>query len=489
MRTNRALTWDLRILRAFLTLWLLAISSLIAQVQLAAQTFTTLYSFTGANDGNDPLGTLISSGNRLYGTSSSAGNYGTGTIFAINKDGTGFTNLYSFTALTRISPLLGTNADGAMPAAGLVLCSNVLYGAARWGGSLGIGTLFAINTDGTGFTNLHTFVNSDGGEPNDLLVSGNSLYGTTRVGGSSGAGTVFKLNTDGTGFTNLFSFTGGTGGQHPQAGLLLVGGTLYGTLFTGGTRGGSNPNNGGTVFKLNIDGTGFTNIYNFSGTNDGENPQARLVISSDTLYGTTLDGGATGGYGTVFKLNTNGAPFTNLYSFTNGNDGGGPNAGVVLSGDTLYGTASLGGSWSNGTVFAISVDGTGFTNIYDFSAASSSLPNLTNNDGALPLSGLLLSSYTLFGTAAAGGDSSKGTVFSLSFRPELEMRLSKTNLILAWPTNVAGFSYAGFTLQSSSGLSPADVWTNFSSAPAPIAGENSVTDIVSSKQMFYRLSN
>ena len=114
-----------------------------------------------------------------------------------------------------------TNSDGAVPYAGLVLSGNTLYGTANSGGTFGNGTVFAVNTDGTGFTNLHSFTatapvlrlytNSDGANPwAGLILSGNTLYGTALCGGSSGNGTVFAVNTDGTGFTNLHSFTAGT---------------------------------------------------------------------------------------------------------------------------------------------------------------------------------------------------------------------------------------------------------------------------------------
>ena len=67
----------------------------------------------------------------------------------------------------------------------------------------------AVNTDGTGFTILHSFTGgSDGADPfAGLILSGNTLYGTARFGGSSGNGTVFAVNTDGTGFTTLYSFS------------------------------------------------------------------------------------------------------------------------------------------------------------------------------------------------------------------------------------------------------------------------------------------
>ena len=63
--------------------------------------------------------------------------------------------------------------------------------------------MFGVNNDGTGFTNLHSFVgnvglsstNSDGANPiPGLILSGSTLYGTTRYGGISGIGTVFRLS-------------------------------------------------------------------------------------------------------------------------------------------------------------------------------------------------------------------------------------------------------------------------------------------------------
>src|ERR1019366_5829087 len=94
-------------------------------------------------------------------------------------------------------------------------------------------------------------------------------------------------------------------------------------------------------------GTGsFPNVTN----SDGANPFAGLILSGNTLYGTAIIGGSSGN-GTVFKINTDSSGFTKLYSFTGGNDGARPEAGLVLSGDTLYGTADEGGSSDNGTVF------------------------------------------------------------------------------------------------------------------------------------------
>ena len=90
--------------------------------------------------------------------------------------------------------------------AGLVLAGNTLFGTTM-GPFQTSGTIFKINTDGTGFTNLHSFTqtystNSDGVNPKStLILSGNTLYGTTMAGGPSGSGVIFSINTNGDNFT------------------------------------------------------------------------------------------------------------------------------------------------------------------------------------------------------------------------------------------------------------------------------------------------
>src|SRR5205085_1814751 len=126
----------------------------------------------------------------------------------------------------------------------LILSGNTLYGTADLGGSFGNGAVFAVNTDGTGFRNLHSLVGGDGAYPfAGLILSGNTLYGTGQYSGSSGNGTVFAVNTDGTGFTTLHSFTAlgqvyytTSEGANPYAGLIPAGNgkTRYGTTANGG---------------------------------------------------------------------------------------------------------------------------------------------------------------------------------------------------------------------------------------------------------------
>ncbi len=380
------------------------------------QPFTNLSSFTGGSAGAHPAAGVILTGNTLYGTADYGGASSNGTVFAVNTDGTGFTNLHSFTELFTNSMGIYTNSDGARPESSLVLSGNTLYGTASAGGPSGYGTVFAVNTDGTSFTTLYGFTNgNDGAVPAaGLALSGNTLYGTASAGGASGNGTVFAVSTHGMDFTSLYSFTNGNDGANPYAGLILSGNTLYGTASAGGASG------NGTVFAVNTNGSGFTTLYSFTATlpypgpyfnSDGANPYAGLVLSGNTLYGTASAGGSSGD-GTVFAVNTNGTGFTNLYNFTaldtgtdtTNSDGANPYAGLILSGNTLYGTADSGGSSGGGTVFKVNTDGTGFTTWYNFTGGS---------DGYAPEAGLILSGNTLYGTAYDGGTNGNGTVFSL----------------------------------------------------------------------------
>jgi hypothetical protein len=126
--------------KRFLLIALLASLGLPLPSPAAAQTFTILHNFSGS-DGMLPYGRFALSSNTPYQTAFERGSAGNGTVFAINTDGTGFTNLYTFTT-TSDSP--STNTGGITPFAGLVVASDVLYGAAQGVGSYGGGTVFSV---------------------------------------------------------------------------------------------------------------------------------------------------------------------------------------------------------------------------------------------------------------------------------------------------------------------------------------------------------
>lgn len=364
--------------------------------------------FLGPSGGVPEGGLLLDSAGNLYGTTYSGGNFNFGVVFKTNTSGSSYTALYNFA---------GPGADGANPRATLVLdAAGNLYGTTLNGGTDGKGIVFKLDPTGKE-TVLHSFTgrNGDGASPEGALAidQAGNLYGTTLNGGTNGKGVVFKLDSAGN-ETVLHSFIGNGDGANPDGGLIRDNaGNLYGTTLYGGTTG------NGTVFKVSSTGLE-TVVHSFTGTNgDGSQPQASLTLdAAGNLYGTTEDGGASGG-GTIFKLDS-AANETVLFSFAGLNgDGTAPQSELVMdSAGKLYGTTPSGGATIGncnqcGTVFKVDPTTGNETVFYRFTQ--------TNGDGARPQSGLIQDSAgNFYGTTYDGGAGGSptlvgflGTVFKL----------------------------------------------------------------------------
>ena len=203
------------------------------------------------------------------------------------------------------------------------------YGTTYEGGTNNVGTVYQINTNGV-FTSLYSFIPEfiNGAYPFAGLVQGSdrNFFGTTVNGGTSGAGTVFKVSADGS-LKTLYSFTGGNDGANPYAGLVQGSdGYFYGTTYYGGPYTNEYGQGFGTAFKISTNGA-LTTLCSFTG-DDGEYPLFSLVQCGDgNFYGTTESGG-TARDGNVFRISINGM-LTSLYSFVGGINGQNPGAGLV----------------------------------------------------------------------------------------------------------------------------------------------------------------
>ena len=149
----------------------------------------------------------------------------------------------------------------------------------------------------------------------------------------------------------------------------------------------------------------FTVLHNFTGQSDGAWPEASVIGDADgNLYGTTVIGGTSGSWGTVFKVDTSGTESL-LYSFTGGADGGNPYCKLVrdVKGN-LYGTTQVAGTSGEGTVYKLN----GGTDIV--------LHSFTGSDGENSYLASLLrdAKGNLYGVTYEGGTSGDGTVYKLS---------------------------------------------------------------------------
>jgi len=311
---------------------------------------TVLHSFGGQQDGAYPMGVtlVLDSAQNLYGTTSDGGG-GYGVIFKMNAKG-------KETVLRILKQW-----NGATPYAGVIRdADGNVYATAQAGGGENGGVVFEVTGVRKGKI-LHSFMGGKYGRyPEAPIVQDakGNFYGTTYYGGSTdscaGCGIVFKLNKNGS-ETPLHSFTcaNGVDGCLPEAGLVLdAEGNLYGTTSEGGVGG----SNGGTVFKVDTAGNE-TVLHTFEGS-DGWFPGfgSLLLDSQGNFYGTTEEGGEGGanGYGVVFKIDSTWKESV-LYSFTGGEDGSTPMAGLIQDkAGNLYGTTAEGGAYGYGVVFKLS---------------------------------------------------------------------------------------------------------------------------------------
>ncbi len=316
-----------------------------------------LYQFGAiSNDGAYPIGQPVLVGPLLYGLTKYGGTSAAGTIYTLNTNTWVETPVHHFT---------GGATNGLYPEGSLVTSGYMVYGLTWGGGVSNNGTLFSywagpILAGQNRFALLHSFSGGtgDGSYPYDrLLLSGSKLYGTTAFGGTNNIGTLFSINTDGSGYAVLHHFTGGTGGANPEGGLTQSGSYLYGTTRAGGATG------HGLLFSyytgIALVGANRLHVlHDFAGTpTDGDYPIGELALSGTNLYGMAFRGGVSNN-GTLFRINTGGSGYTNLLQFTGAGSAqaSGKNPwrhSLNVFGKYLFGSTYAGGTSDSGTIFRV----------------------------------------------------------------------------------------------------------------------------------------
>lgn len=356
---------------------------------IKAQQFSALYNFPNLINNTGTAVLMQADDGKLYGTTAGGGLNNSGAIYRINLDGSGFTNIFSF----------GT-VYGApeRPLSGLLQGKDGnLYGTQLFDGNYGFGGIYRIATNGSGYLMLHSFNGTtEGGESESALIQGRDgrLYGCIPYVNPPLDESVYAFNPADNNFTILHTFSP-TNSQDGRALLFSLlqssNGMLYGVAEIGGS------NNLGTLFTMNTNGGGFSVLHHFS-TNDGTFgfPISAPIEGADgNLYGTASS--------SLYRVSTNGSNFQVLHTFIKQSDGSAANALVQGIDGKLYGTtAGSGSAVSDGMVFSINLDGTGFTKLHSFTNGA---------DGANPICALLQANNgVLYGTTTSGGTNNGGSI-------------------------------------------------------------------------------
>jgi uncharacterized repeat protein (TIGR03803 family) len=444
----------------------------------SGNTYATLHSqsFTGG-DGYIAYGppTLGPDG-FLYGTCSFGGSNNAGIVFRCDAKG----NFYSVLHHFRADPTDGWNPEGGL----LAGSDSRLYGTCRRGGGVvnGIirdqGTLYRIQTNGSGYTILHRFgAARDGRQPiGDLLEADDGLlYGTTAFGGTNDSGSIFRIEKSGAGYTLLYSFRPSPDAQRPTGGLTAgPDGRLYGATEIGGDHG------RGTVFALNRDGSGYVILKHFGAPGDIAVPRSPLLLASNlALYGVTAVGSAAG-TAAIFRINTDGSGYAALHSFPFLPSGAGNPFPSLVEGAAsdggIYGIDETGGAANLGIVYRFNPDGSNFQIVREFKAG--------DPGGNFPRAGLRRFGETFYGITFKGGEFGAGTIYRLAASRSPALSLSPT---AAAPGSLAvrGPHGCSCQIQYAETLAPSS-WQNLTNLNLTIAPSTFVDSAATNSARFYR---
>ncbi|MEO7991343.1 MAG: choice-of-anchor tandem repeat GloVer-containing protein [Chryseolinea sp.] len=321
-----------------------------------------LHQFVMENNGNDfgLVGQLImNTEGKLFGMTFSGGEKHGGTIFSINKDGSSFALLHHFNPTGGLESLPGSILIRSK-------VSNKIFGYAG-GEPNGCGSIFQINLDGTEYSKLYEFDQTNGCGISFLMEdkSGN-LWGVTNFGGVNKYDGIFKLRPDGTNYSKIVTLSDKLGSGSHFSFIQGPDNNLYGLAKSGGTT------NDGAIFKVLTSTSELVKLKDFDGTTtSGIFPTGNLIYNPDGfLYGKTFVGGGSGKTGVFFKIKPDGSEYTHLHDFVQ-ESGVAPDGDLYLSSDSFfYGTTRGGGPNINsqGFLYKMKKDGTNYETLYNFEA-------------------------------------------------------------------------------------------------------------------------
>jgi len=324
--------------------------------------------------GVTPEGSLTTDGSTIFGRVQNGGKYGGGVTFSIGSGIPVYNVLHNF----------GGTEDIAYPRHdAMIIAGDMLYGMVMGNDTTDLGGIFAHDKSGNNYRVLHRFTGGaqDGKKPHScprLNPEDGMLYGMTELGGANDTGTLFRINTDGTGFELLHSFSTDTDGSNSHGAVTFNGSILYGVALKGGA------SSKGTVFSFNTADYTYNVVHAFAGApGDGASPEhSNALLINGRLYGTTTKGGANDD-GAIWTMLTDGTDYKLLYSFKGSTDGSCPLGSLMYdsSSSTFYGLNS-GYNGGGATLYSLTMSGV-FTTLHNFDSSLTCIDNVILLNGYL----------------------------------------------------------------------------------------------------------
>lgn len=166
----------------------------------------------------------------------------------------------------------------------------------------------------------------------------------------------------------------------------------------------------GTIFKTDSNGNGYTDVYVFANDIDGKDPYGSLMQAADgKLYGMTSGGGAFG-YGVIFEINPETGAYNKIHDFDS------------VNGKTPYGSLLQA---ANGKLYGMTYGGglstpakdRGILFEYDLSTGNfSNKKTLVQKNATWPYGSLVTGSDgKLYGLSSGGGVDATGMIFQYDY--------------------------------------------------------------------------
>lgn len=300
-------------------------NGVLAKYDLSTGDLTSLHDFGDHEDGRRPQSKLhIDEEGVIYGMTTEGGRYNRGIVFRYDTTTSTYEKKWDFEG----------NYFGSRPKRELIYNDHQekIYGFAD-GGHYNEGILFSADpsTNEYGIAHHFSYV-TDGASPLGRTVKGREgqLYGVCSSGGENEAGTLWMYSPDTDDVDVLHHFTEAEGSRH-QAGLTF---NVDSTVLVGIARRGGE-NNDGTLYAYSLESNTLTVLHSFNTSAEGWGNESHLLLANNGLfYGMTFFGG-TNNRGVIYALSLEDSTFTTVYNFES-NSGVSRNSFTQGNGSTLY---------------------------------------------------------------------------------------------------------------------------------------------------------